>query len=135
MRNLKVSVRAFCVLPFVTGAIDFTRGAGFLKSAGVPLSEELVSNAILDSQVRFWGAIWLGYGLVLWSSASRLERDPGTFRLLCGILALSGLGRILSFVRCGSPGAPLTAAIAIETLGAAGFAVWHAALLRDAEPS
>ncbi len=120
MRNLEIAVRAFCVVPFLTGGFDLLGGARFPKSAGVPLDDELSANAVLDSQVRFCGAIWVGYGIILWRAAAQLRSDPDGFRVLCGILALSGLGRLASIMRCGSPGVPLTSAMAVELMGAAG---------------
>ncbi len=134
MRNLKIAIRAFCVLPFATGGLDFVGGAAFLKKAGVPLDDELVTNAMLDSQVRFWGAIWVGYGVALWRSASQLRTQPAEFRMLCSILALSGAGRLVSLFRCGFPGVPLASAMVIELAGAASALRWHAALMREVDP-
>jgi len=126
MKKLQFAVRTLCALPFVTGAADVVFGASFLKSAGVPLDDELATHPMLDSQVRFWGAISLGYGASLWRASSRLETEPATFRLLCGVLAASGLARVASFVRCGSPGPILTAAMALELIAAPVALVWHA---------
>ena len=92
MTALKTIVRIFCLIPFLTGAVDVVNGIGLLSSAGVPL-QTLARDPTLNSQVGFWGAIWFGYGVVLWRASSHLQDEPEVFRLLCLTLFLSGLAR------------------------------------------
>lgn len=139
MQRLATVVRTFCVLPFITGAADLVDGLALLKSAGSPLEGEIRTDPVMNSQVRFWGAIWFGYGILLWRTTSDLRKNADVFRVLCAILALSGIGRFVSTIQYGSPGAVLTGAMAVELLGAAGLFGWHASLLRrdalgDGEP-
>jgi len=130
MQRLATVIRIFCLLPFVTGAADLVNGLGLLKAAGSPLEAEMRADPVMNSQVRFWGAIWFGYGIVLWRTASDLRKDASLFRVLCAILALSGIGRFVSAIQYGLPGTILTGAMAIELLGSAGLFGWHASLLR-----
>lgn len=128
MERLAATVRALCAIPFITGTLDIIDGTGLLKSAGVPLEERTRRDPVLNSQVRFWGAIWLGYGIVLWRTSSHLRRDAALFKVLCGIFGLSGLARLASAIQYGLPGPVLTGAMAIELLGVGLFG-WHASLL------
>jgi len=134
MRNLMLTVRAFCVIPFVTSSLDLIDGVGLLKKAGVPLDEGSARDPMLNSQIRFFGAIWLGYGIVLWRASSRLRTEADLFKLLCGILGLSGLARLASAFQYGFPGVPLGGAILLEIVGSAGALRWHASLLRRPDP-
>ena len=129
MAGLTLAVRLFCVVAFVTGGLDLVDGMDLLVSAGAPV-ERVAADPVLNSQVRFWGAIWFGFGLVLWRTSSRLRAEAGLFRLLCAVIALSGLARLASALLYGLPGAILTGAMILELAAAAGFAVWHAAALR-----
>ena len=130
MRGLKLAVRAFCVVAFVTGFLDMVNGIGLLIRAGAHV-ENVSRDPVLNSQVRFWGAIWFGFGVVLWRSSSNLRAEPGLFRLLCGIIGLSGLARLASALLFGLPGVVLTGAMVIELAAAVGFLLWHVSVLRQ----
>jgi hypothetical protein len=128
MQALKIAVRTFCVVPFLTGAADIVDGAGLLALAGAQLGQA-ANDPVLDSQIGFWGAIWFGFGVILWRASSRLRNEPGLFRLLCGILVLSGLARLGSAMAHGSPGPELAVAMAVEFVGGVGLLLWHASAL------
>ena len=102
------------MLPLVTGALDLIDGIRLLKTAGFPSIDEIDRDPALNSQIKFWGAIWLGYGIILWRTSSRLRHDANLFRIPCAILFVSGLGRLGASVRYGLPGTVLTAAMGLE---------------------
>ena len=128
MQGLRIAVRALCVVSFLTGAADIVDGAGLLALAGARLGEA-AADPVLDSQIGFWGAIWFGFGLVLWRAGARLRDDPGLFRLLCAILVLSGLARLGSALAHGFPGPELTVAMVVELAGGVGLLLWYASVL------
>ena len=129
MQSLKTAVRALCVLSFVTGMGDIVRGAGFLTLAGARLGNA-AGDPVLNSQIGFWGAVWFGFGLVVWRASSHLRDEADLFRLLCGILLLSGLARLGALIAYGYPGPVLTGALAIDLTGGAGLLFWHALALK-----
>ncbi len=133
MNALKLAVRSLCIVPFLTGAADVVNGVGLLSAAGARLGSA-ASDPVLNSQVGFWGTIWLGFGVVLWRSSSRLRTDPGLFRILCGTLLLSGMARVGSAIVYGWPSPELVVAIAVELLGGAGLVLWHASALGRPDP-
>lgn len=129
MHALKTAVRALCIIPFVTGATDIVNGVSLLTLGGAHL-ESVANDPVLNSQVGFWGAIWFGFGIILWRASSHLRDEVDLFRLLCGTLALSGLARLGAAFTYGLPGPVLTAAMSVELIAGAGFLLWHASALR-----
>ena len=129
MHPLKIAVRAFCIVAFVTGAIDLVNGVGLLILGGAHL-QDVTRDPVLNSQVGFWGAIWFGFGVVLWRASSHLRDEVDLFRLLCGTVALSGLARLGSAFAYSLPGPVLTGAMLLEIVAGVGFLLWHASALR-----
>ena len=127
-----MAVRALCIIPFVTGVIDILDGVGLLILGGARL-ESVARDPILNSQVGFWGAIWLGFGVILWRASAHLRDEADLFRLLCGTVALSGVARLGAAFAYGLPGPVLTAAMVVELTAGVGFLLWHASALRGPE--
>lgn len=72
-----------------------------LGVASVP--GEARAGATVDSRERFYGAIFLGYGLA-WLWAARQSPIPArAVRWLAGIFLLGGIGRVLSLAVIGPP--------------------------------
>ena len=121
-------LRVFCVVPFLTGAADLWLGAKILTLSGVRMPEQVTRDAILNSEIRFWGAIWFGYGVALWWASFDLRGRADVLRILLGTLFLSGLGRALSAAQFGWPSSLLTGAMILEIVGSPALFVWHARL-------
>ncbi len=129
MHALTFAIRILCIIPFGTGVADMVNGVGLLEAAGARLNA-VAHDPVLNSQVGFWGAIWLGFGVILWQTSSDLIGQADRFRLLSGILVLSGVARLGAAVIYGSPGPVLLVAMAVELLGGTGLLLWHRAILR-----
>lgn len=125
MRGLTIVIRLFCVLPFVLGAADLFGGARILISAGAMLAGNTAMDPVLNNQIKFWGAIWFGYGFALWWTTNDLPRRSAMLRILLATLFLSGLGRALSVLQFGWASAPLTIAMVVEIVGPIGLLWWH----------
>ena len=130
MRILKAAVRVICVLAFVTGVADIVDGVGLLTAAGAHLAS-VARDPMLNSQIGFWGAIWFGFGVVLWRASSHLRDEADLFRLLCGTIVLSGVARLGAAFAYGLPGPVLTVAMTVEIIAGTGFLVLHAQALGD----
>lgn len=113
---LRAVARLFCLIPLATGLGDIAQGAGFLATAGAELPPGTLADPVLNSQLMFAGAIWLGYAPLIWYATGDLSRRAALFRLLFGLIFLSGIARVLAMIRYGSPGAILTGATAVELL-------------------
>jgi len=75
-----------------------------LGMAPSPLAE--FSIASVDSEFRFYSVFWFAYGALLWQSAGRLETGLARAGWLIALFALSGVGRVTSYLVYGTP-APL----------------------------
>lgn len=133
MNALRRVVRIFCLLPLVTGSLDLVQGVRVLRPAGAVIPDRVADDPALNSQIKFLGAIWLGYGPTLWRVNADPRANAGLFRLLLGIFFLSGVGRAAAAVQFGRPGRPFTGAMVLELLGAPLLLLWHRVALREAD--
>jgi Domain of unknown function (DUF4345) len=134
MRALKILVRILCIIPFATGIVDLLLGANALSTVGTQLSVEALTDPSLNSQLRFFAAIWLGFGVMLWYSTSDLTRHAVWFRLMCLALILSGIGRLISLVQFGVPAVPFVVAIIVEVVVIPLVLLWHWREVRANQP-
>jgi hypothetical protein len=95
-RTLKVC-SAFAIL---TGSLDISLGTTMLGGDAVfpPTSPQ---TAITDSQIRFFGSVWAGYGVMLWWTSNDLKARQTPLALLGGICLLAGVGRLVSGLKVG----------------------------------
>ncbi|MGY5138136.1 DUF4345 domain-containing protein [Streptomyces nigrescens] len=93
LKWLALAMGAACV---AIGAFHFALGIDSVPGEGS-------AGATVDSRERFYGAVFLGYGLA-WIWAARQSPVPArAVRWLAGIFLLGGLGRLLSMAVHGSP--------------------------------
>jgi Domain of unknown function (DUF4345) len=130
MYALTILVRILCFIPFATGALDLVLGAKAFSPLGTQISTEALADPSLNSQIRFFGAIWLGFGCLLWHSSSDLKTHATWFRLMGFTLVLSGVGRLISWIQFGVPVTPFIGATLVELLLIPCLLLWHWHLLR-----
>ncbi len=123
-------MRALCLIPLLTGLLDFILGLKAPSLSGGMIDLNIASDANLNSQIRFFGAIWLGLGVLLWRSTSDLKLHSGWFRAILWILILSGLGRLASYIQFGTPSPALFIAMLLELFVMPALLVWHSKLLK-----
>lgn len=93
LRSLALAMGLACAL---IGAAHFALGV-----ASVP--GEAGAGATVDSRERYYGAIFLGYGLA-WVWAARQRPVPAAaVRWLAGIFLLGAAGRLISLAVAGPP--------------------------------
>jgi len=63
----------------------------------------MTGDATTDSHVRFMGPVFAGYGLGWLDAATADEPDLGRMRLLAGLMALGGIGRLATRATVGRP--------------------------------
>lgn len=131
LRALAVGLQVFCALPFATGAADLLIDVKVLTLSGAVIPPPVAVDPILNSEIKFWGAIWFGFGLILWYASRDLRQHAPLFRLLMGILVLSGLGRALSAVQFGAGSALMFSFMVFELTVPVALLVWHRWLLRQ----
>lgn len=104
MEAFKKAIIAWAVVPLFTGTMAILVGPAFWKLVGMELSAPGFSDPILDSQVRFLGTIWLGYGVLMCLCARDLQNYAGLLRGALLLVFLGGIARLLSIAVVGIPG-------------------------------
>jgi hypothetical protein len=94
--------------------------------AGMP------ADPTLDSNLRFYGGVWLGLGLAALWVIPGIARKTVLFRVLWLMIFLGGIGRLLSLLAVGMPFPPFIGFTLLEVFGAPLFIWWQAALARRA---
>jgi Domain of unknown function (DUF4345) len=126
-RGLQIATAVLGAIPVLTGIITMLGlGDPIYASAGIP------ANALLDSNLRFFGGVWLGLGIALYWLIPNIEKQTVLFRVLWGMIFLGGIGRLLSMVFLGLPPLPFIGFTALEIIGAPLFIWWQARLSRTA---
>ena len=126
-RPLQVVSGLLGVIPVVTGVLTMMGLADpIYAAAGLP------AHALLDSNLRFLGGLWLVLGLALFWLIPRIERETALFRVLWLMIFAGGVGRLLSMAFVGLPPWPFIGFTLLETVGAPFFIAWQARLARAA---
>jgi hypothetical protein len=111
-RWLQIATGLLGVIPVVTGIITmFGLGDPIYAAAKIP------ANALLDSNLRFFGGVWSGLGLALYWLIPGIDRQTVLFRVLWGMIFLGGIGRLLSMMFLGAPPLPFIGFTALEIIG------------------
>ncbi|KLI06701.1 hypothetical protein ACT17_04570 [Mycolicibacterium conceptionense] len=112
------------ILGRVTGWTCIAIG-GVQLIGGVRGEPGMTADATVDSHVRFMGPVFAGYGLGWLDAASAREPDLNRMLMLAGLMALGGIGRIVTRATLGRPhrfhdlllGIELAAPVVVEALG------------------
>ncbi|WP_244486214.1 DUF4345 domain-containing protein [Bradyrhizobium viridifuturi] len=119
-RALQVATVVLALVPILTGIITMLGVSDPLYAAsGVP------ALPVLDSNLRFFGGVWLGLGLALLWLVPRIESESVLFRVVWGGIFLGGIGRLLSIVMVGAPPLPFVGFTLLEAIGAPLFVYWQ----------
>ena len=119
-RLLQVATAILSLIPIATGIITMTGVDDPLYAA-----LDLPRSPLLDSNLRFFGGVWLGLGLAMLYLAPSIERQTVLFRVLWGAVFLGGIGRALSSAFVGLPPLPFIGFTALEIIGAPLFVFWQ----------
>lgn len=116
-RLLQVSVALGCLVPIVGGGIGVLYGVAMVGVGAVP--------TFADSHFRYLSGLLLAIGLGFLSTVPNIEVRSGRFRLLAAIVVVGGLGRLLSLLPGGAPGASTVFALAMELVVTPALALWQ----------
>ncbi|MFD6858206.1 DUF4345 domain-containing protein [Rhodococcus sp. NPDC060090] len=76
---------------------------GIQLVGGVSGEPGMTGDATVDSHVRFMGPVFAGYGLGWLDAAAHPEPDLNRMRVLAGLMALGGVGRLVTRSALGRP--------------------------------
>ena len=104
-----------------------------------PLSEVWVepggtTSLLLDADLRFFGALILGIGLIMIWLMWEIERGGTILKILAGAVLLGAMARIYALVQFGSAGMAGTVPIVLEVLLPVALVVLHESIRRDRKP-
>jgi hypothetical protein len=79
------------------------------------LTDGKTATLLLDADLRFFGAMMLGLGVIFFWAIARVEALGSVIYILAGAVALGAAARIYGRVTYGNPGTAGTIPIIIET--------------------
>lgn len=103
MHHAKIITVMLSAIALLTGAMDVLVGVAGQANIGVGAAAAAPFDPVLDSQVRFLGAVWLGLGVIQLACLGDLRRYGPILQLCFAIVLLGGAGRALSLVQVGYP--------------------------------
>jgi Domain of unknown function (DUF4345) len=124
-RGLRVLWTILGVVAVVFGTVTVLTGGGL-----VPGVVDLPAS--VDSELRFYGAWYVGAGVVVLRSVRRIESEGRVVRAVCAILLLAALGRALSMIFVGRPHALYVVLLIIEVAIPVVVLPWQAVAARRA---
>lgn len=113
------------LIPTVTGILSMMG-----LSDPIFIGTNLPHSALLDSELRFFGGLWLGLGLTVLVTVKNLEKHFELYRVLWFMIFLGGMGRLLSMFIIGLPPVAFIAFTILEIIGAPLFVYWHWQLVK-----
>jgi hypothetical protein len=84
-RALQITLYVVSVFVILTGLLDVFGGVDGLRTLDPDLP---ASYRTIDTQMRFLGAIWLGFGVTLIWITPTIEKQTMLFRLMMGAIFL-----------------------------------------------
>ena len=111
----------------VLGLVPLLTGIATMMGMDDPIyrSAPLPEFPLLDSNLRFFGGVWLGLGIAILWLVPRIEQHTALFRIIWGAIFLGGIGRLLSMLLAGAPPLPFIGFTVLEIVGAPLFIYWH----------
>ncbi len=104
-RILQVILAVISLILIITGAWGIMAGVtnNVGNFYGVSVSNTIEGNIILDSNLRFFGGLSIGLGLIMFWMIPSIERHQLVFRLIVGMIFIGGIGRVISMLNFGIP--------------------------------
>ena len=85
------------------GVVATAAGLHTLFVGGRSLPPRRHADPMVESELRFYAAFYVAFGLVMLHTAAQTERDRHTVNALAGTLLLAGLGRAGAWLATGKP--------------------------------
>jgi hypothetical protein len=124
---LRISTAILALVPASTGIISMR---GVRDPLYRPL--HLPEIPVFDSNLRFFGGVWLGLGLAMLWTVPSIEQQDTLLRWLWAAVFLGGVGRLISWLVIGAPPRPIIGFLILELAGAPLFIYWPSHVAQSA---
>ena len=113
---------------YVGGTVATTAGLHTVIAGAKSLPDQKPANPSVESELRFYAAFYVAYGLAALRVAPRADRDTTAVRALAGAVFLAGLARAGGWRSVGRPHALQRTLLVIELAAPPLIAAWQARL-------
>ena len=83
---------------------------------GISINSNIQGHIILDSNLRFYGGLSIGLGLIIFWMIPSIEKQKTIFRLISLMILIGGIGRVISMITIGIPSIPFIIFTVLELL-------------------
>ena len=122
---MSTALRILAIVPVATGLSSLVLGSSI-----IPGGEG--TGASVESELRFYSAFWVGFGLYLWTLAPDVAHRGTELRIASAVLVLGAAGRALAIADVGRPHTWFIVLMALEVLIPAVLVPWQARVARQA---
>ncbi len=116
-------LQAGALIAMAGGAMDAALGVGALRQLGSTVPASIATIPELDSQARFYGMIFVGYGALTWLYTRDMQRYAPVLTILAVAMLLGGCMRFASMALTGLPPLPMRVLLGLE-LGLPALLLW-----------
>ena len=109
----------------VGGVVATGAGLHSVAAGAKSIAGQNMANASVESELRFYAAFYVAYGLAVLRVAPRADRDTAAVRALAGALFLAGLARASGWLAAGKPHPLQRGLLAIELAAPAAIVAWQ----------
>lgn len=121
--------RAILRALFYVGGVGGTAAGLWTVLTGArSLPGQRLANPVVESELRFYSAFYVAYGVWVLSIAPRADRDTAAVRRAAAALFLAGAARAGGWVAAGKPSRGQRALLAIELAAPPALVAWQARL-------
>ncbi len=125
-RIFQTIMAILAIIPLATGLLTLMGLSNpEYKNAGFPM------HLVLDSNLRFYGGVWFGLGLVLLWMLPRLHTEGKLFFALSLMIFAGGVGRLIAMAFAGWPPTPFIAFTGLEIIGMPLLVLWQRSLAKE----
>ena len=107
------------------GAVATVAGLHSVAAGAKSIAGQDLANASVESELRFYAAFYVAYGLAVLRVAPRADRDTAAVRALAGALFLAGLARASGWLAAGKPHPLQRGLLVIELTGPSAIVAWQ----------
>jgi hypothetical protein len=123
---LPLVLRLLGAVAMLAGLLHLGLGPGADVMLGAHIPPQVVADPVLDSQNRFYGVSFIGYGALLLLCATDIRKYSAVLRIVGAFVFLGGLARVLVIYLRGLPSVPVLGLTIIELVGVPLLLGWHA---------